>query len=171
MSNTLANHKEIEKRAHFWVDSCYNEIKKWDGYKDFFMNKVQLDWSTSRKSSRGGWYPGGPGINIAMHLNYWPHNNIFRYYEYPAYDSHKVIGGFYAYGSDIKLGATICHEMAHAAQMYPVFMFKSPRVKPHGDEFKTIYAKLRTKFINPLLPCQKTAIKEYMEIYRGKYGL
>ena len=40
---------------------CQREI-----YKKFKLSSVKLDWSINRRSSRGGMYADGPGINIAM---------------------------------------------------------------------------------------------------------
>ena len=35
-------------------------------YVKFKLASVKLDWSPNRRSSRGGYYADGPGINIAM---------------------------------------------------------------------------------------------------------
>ena len=57
---------------------CQREI-----YKKFKLSSVKLDWSINRRSSRGGMYADGPGINIAMLGCCRDHKGqIYRVYEY-----------------------------------------------------------------------------------------
>ena len=70
---------------------CQREI-----YKKFKLGSVKLDWSINRRSSRGGMYADGPGINIAMRGCCRDHKGqIYRVYEYSSFNDDPDIGGFY----------------------------------------------------------------------------
>lgn len=133
---------------------------------DFRLRLIKLDWTPSRRSSRGGIYAKGPGINIAMASAYpTPENYLYRFYEYPSYDNDKVIGGFLSKNSFEKTKAIICHEIAHAIQFFSYDKNKI-RCKPHGPIFKKYYTILREEFINPFLSCQNSLNTEYTDIKR-----
>ena len=54
-----------------------------DIYVGFKLATVTFDWSPKRRSSRGGYYSDGPGINIAMkHLCKENHGEIYRIFEF-----------------------------------------------------------------------------------------
>lgn len=139
-------------------------IEKWaveEIYKDFTL-QIKLDWSPKRRSSRGGIYAAGPGINIAM-AHCWPTDGLlYRFYEYKSFDADKNIGGFYSSDSTHKLEAVILHEIAHALQ-FTSYKKNNIRCKPHGPIFKNFYKRLRTEFLNHKLPDQKIMEKEYSE--------
>lgn len=144
-----AKQKEaLEISAYRWVSKCEDVISTWDDCKDFALHKCTLDWSPRRRSSRGGWYATGPGINIAMHLVTKPRTTPYRMYEYPSFDADPIIGGFYAEDPDLALGMVICHEMAHAVQFFRIVHLGKPRGKPHGIDFKTPYAAIRKAIFN-----------------------
>jgi hypothetical protein len=131
-------------------------------YNDFTCS-LKLDWSKTRRTSRGGLYCNGPGINIAMNsaaLISLDGNTVYRFYEYPSYDSNSIIGGFYAKDYTIKLKAIIAHEVAHAVQFF-AYKKLNIRCKPHGPLFKIHYSTFRELFINSLLSDQKAMFKEY----------
>ena len=44
-----------------WLKRLFRKV-----YVKFKLASVKLDWSPNRRSSRGGYYADGPGINIAM---------------------------------------------------------------------------------------------------------
>jgi hypothetical protein len=114
-----------------------------------FKLTTKLDWSKKRISSRGGIYKDGPGINISM-INAFPNNlgtTVYRFCEYPSYDSDKVIGGFYSRNPYDKLRAIVAHEVAHAVQMYS-YRVLNIRCAPHGPIFKKYYAIFREQFVN-----------------------
>jgi hypothetical protein len=122
-----------------------------------FTCTTKLDWSYKRRSSRGGIYKDGPGINIAMSSAALVHHSsadVYRFYEYPSYDDNNVIGGFYATDYVLKLQAVVAHEIAHAVQF---FEYKQLNIgcKPHGPIFKKYYSLFRTTFINSRIPDQK----------------
>lgn len=134
------------------------EVSSWANarfYSDFKLATVKLDWSSSRKSHRGGMYKAGPGINLAMRLiyPYTKKGQIYRFYEYPSYDADRIIGGFYATDPFLYTKAVICHEIAHSVQYFH-FKKTNTRGLPHGTEFKRYYASLRINFINPYIPKQ-----------------
>lgn len=137
-----------EQRAYQWVTLCENFIQQW--HDDFSLVRCKLDWSTRRRSSRGGWY-NGPGINIAMALHTHK-NGIYRQYEYPSFDSDPEIGGFYSTCTNHSLGMVVCHEMAHAVQFYRHRILDIEMDRPHGNSFKTPYRALRKAILNPHLP-------------------
>lgn len=131
-------------------------------YRDFTCG-IKLDWDYKRRSSRGGIYKNGPGINIAMAsaaLIDKPKDNVYRFYEYKSYDTSKVIGGFYATDYLLKLHAVIAHEVAHAVQFFEYDKLNT-RCKPHGIIFKKYYSIFRESFINEHIPNQAELEKEY----------
>lgn len=131
-------------------------------YSDFTC-EIKLDWDFKRRTSRGGIYKNGPGINIAMASAALIMHNpkyVYRFYEYPSYDSNSIIGGFYAKDYLLKLQAIIAHEVAHAVQF---FEYKKLNVscKPHGPIFKKYYSMFRNEFINKNIPKQSVLKAEY----------
>ena len=66
-------------------------------FPKFVLAKRSFDFSPSRRSSRGGMYADGPGINIAMHhyCKNYTGERLIRVYEYKSFDSSPTIGGFY----------------------------------------------------------------------------
>ena len=131
-------------------------------YSDFTCTN-KLDWDYKRRTSRGGIYKNGPGINIAMSsaalINH-DSSKVYRFYEYPSYDSDKVIGGFYATDYLLKLQAIVAHEVAHAVQFFE-YKKLNIRCKPHGYVFKKYYSLFRTKFINNNIPKQAALAERY----------
>lgn len=131
-------------------------------YSDFTCT-IKLDWDYKRRTSRGGIYKNGPGINIAMasaalvdHIS----DNVYRFYEYPSYDYDPVIGGFYAQDYILKLQAIVAHEVAHAVQFFE-YSKLAVRCKPHGPIFKKYYSIFRKNFINHRIPKQAELQKLY----------
>ena len=158
----MLNNRQILANNHALSFSLI--VEKWckETYDSKFALSTKLDWSPRRRSSRGGLYSNGPGINIAMNASV-PNTQgsvVYRFYEYPSYDSDKVIGGFYAIDPYIKLEAIITHEIAHALQFYH-YVKSNTRCKPHGPVFKSFYSALRKQFINHKLPDQLALEKDY----------
>lgn len=139
---------------------CENVIRSWPGYDNFILSKLDLDWSTRRRSSRGGIYAEGPGISIAMSLACMIRTSPYRMYEYKSFDADPVIGGFYAKDPWLPLWMHICHEMAHAAQYYAHFSLGITSDRPHGMQFKNAYAKIRRAVLNNHIPINQTQLKE-----------
>lgn len=139
------------------------EVESWiksNVYSDFSVN-YKFDWNPSRRSSRGGIYKDGPGINMAM---YWavPNNlgTTYRFYEYKSFDSDKYIGGFFSRNPYDKLEAILLHEVAHAVQFFS-YKKTGTRCKPHGPVFKHFYKLLRQQFLNNKLPQQDPLRSDY----------
>lgn len=132
-----------------------------------FTCSLRVDWDRKRSRSRGGVYANGPGISIAMY-SAAPINSpgVYRFYEYPSYDSNSIIGGFYSTNWTHKLEAIIAHEMAHAVQFFE-YAKLGIRCKPHGPLFKKHYAALRTQFVNAQLPNQAPLAEEYAAIIKS----
>lgn len=147
---------DVAYKASQWLRTQY--------YDDFLLCSIKLDWSTKRVSSRGGIYAKGPGINIAM-VCAFPRtkNGIYRFYEYPSFDSNPCIGGFCSTDPYHKLEAVVLHEVSHAIQYFSYTKKNVGRDKPHGIFFKNYYKALRNKFLNHKLPDQKSMKKEYQE--------
>ena len=138
---------------------CQREI-----YKKFSLGSVRLDWDPKRRSSRGGMYADGPGINIAMnHLCRDHKGEIYRVYEYKSFDDHPDIGGFYTRRNYDKLDMVILHEIAHALQYYS-YKINRHRCKPHGPVWKNFYSRLRNAFLNYTLENQHEMAEEYQRI-------
>ena len=137
-------------------------------FPDFTVS-AKFDWDSKRRSSRGGIYKEGPGINMAM---YWAvpnnHGTTYRFYEYASYDKDPSIGGFYSRNPYDKLDAILLHEIAHAVQFFS-YKKTNTRCKPHGPVFKQYYKALRTEFINYRLPDQAQLKADY-ESYVNKLG-
>lgn len=144
-------------------------VKDWavaNVYSDFTL-QVKLDWSDKRRSSRGGMYADGPGINLAMYHAYKDYKGeIYRFMEYPSFDKDPHIGGFYAKDPYLKLECVVLHEIAHALQFLS-YRKNSVRCKPHGPVFKNFYKRLRTEFLNHKLPNQ-AALKTDHDDYVNK---
>jgi hypothetical protein len=159
----LDDKKLYEHRARSWASQCEDVIRTWSGYENFVLSKLDLDWSIKRRSSRGGLYKEGPGINIAMNLACMPRTNPYRMYEYKSFDKDPVIGGFYASDENLSLGFHVCHEMAHAVQFFAKFELGVYTDRPHGDSFKTPYRKIRLAVLNKLIPVNQKQLKEEYE--------
>ena len=138
---------------------CQREI-----YKKFKLGSVKLDWSINRRSSRGGMYADGPGINIATLGCCRDHKGqIYRVYEYSSFNDDPDIGGFYTRRSYDKLDMVILHEIAHALQYYS-YKINRHRCKPHGPVWKNFYSRLRNAFLNNTLENQHEMADEYQRI-------
>jgi hypothetical protein len=129
-------------------------------FSDFRVT-AKFDWSPSRRTSRGGIYKDGPGVNMAMHLA-MPNNqgNTYLFHEYPSFHLDKHIGGFYSTRAEDKLEAILVHEIAHAIQFF-AYKKLDIRCKPHGPVFKQYYKLLRQQFVNPKLPSQSALKRDY----------
>lgn len=155
--------QSYEHLARSWTRQCEDVITSWAGYQNFVLSKCELDWSTRRRSSRGGVYKEGPGISIAMSLACMPRTDPYRMYEYKSFDADPVIGGFYAKDENLSLGLHVCHEMAHAAQFYSHFNLGIESDRPHGNLFKDLYRKLRVAILNRHIPINQKQLKEQYE--------
>lgn len=129
-------------------------------FSDFTIT-AKFDWSPARRSSRGGIYKTGPGINMAM---YWavPDNQgeVYRFREYPSFDADPYIGGFYSTVPYHKLEAILAHEVAHAVQFF-YYKKSNTRCTPHGPVFKQYYKMLRQQFVNQNIPNQYVLQQNY----------
>lgn len=135
----------------------------------FKLGKCLIDFSSKRRSSRGGLYTVKsikvPGINLALYNDYHLQGKISIFSEYSSYNNDKIIGGFVTKNYLHRIGAITCHEMAHAIQRWLEYYKSLPRSMHHGKEFKHYYADLRNKFVNPYLPSieeQKRLYKEFL---------
>lgn len=168
---SLVSREEWERKAYYWMNQCEDEVSSWKSLCDFSIGLFKLDWSTRRRSSRGGVYGNlVPGINIAMQLACVEYSKVARQYEYKSFDSDPVIGGFYYRDSNLKLGLHICHEVAHAVQFYRHLVLEDNSYdKPHGNSFKKPYRRLREKILNPCLE-EQTSLKEEYETLIKEYS-
>lgn len=144
-----------------WAYDCSKFIRTHDD--SFVLASVKKDWSTRRKCHRGGWYAKGAGINMAMYLLfncYRLAEPVMRFMEYPSFNNHSVIGGFYYTDVNLKAQTMVCHEMAHAWQFHDAKK-NNTRFAPHGVEFKQHYATLRKKFINHKVENQEKLLAIY----------
>ena len=159
MSHFFETRTEVTKYANDFIRRvekyCQDEI-----YATFKLETVKVDWDKKRRSSRGGMYADGPGINIAMWHQYKPLEELHRVYEYKSFDSDSEIGGFYTRSKWHKLEMVILHEIAHALQYYSYKLNKF-RCKPHGPTWRNFYRRLRNVFLNPYLEPQHDAKVEY----------
>lgn len=157
--------KNWNNLARSWAWECESIIRSWKGYEGFVLSKLDLDWSSRRKSSRGGMYAEGPGISIAMNIACMIRTEPYRMYEYKSFDADPVIGGFYAKDHTLPLAMHVCHEMAHAAQFYAHCILGIVSDRPHGIQFKTAYAKLRKAAFNKHIPLNQQQLKdEYYQL-------
>lgn len=157
--------QQLEQLARSWAWECESVIRSWDQHEHFVLSKLDLDWSPKRRGSRGGMYAEGPGISIAMQVALMIRTDPYRMYEYKSFDADPVIGGFYARDTNLALGLHVCHEMAHAAQYYGHISLGIPSDRPHGDRFKTVYAKIRRAVFNKHIPRNQEQLKaEYFNL-------
>ena len=157
----------MEDNKTVWEDlartisaECESVIRSWPEHDNFILSKLDLDWSTRRRSSRGGVYAEGPGISIAMSLACSIRTTPYRLYEYKSFDADPVIGGFYAKAPWLALGLHVCHEMAHAAQYYAHFSLGILSDRPHGTQFKSAYYKIRRAVLNKHIPINQKQLKD-----------
>ena len=89
MSHFFETRTEVTKYANEFIrrveKHCQEEI-----YVNFALASVKLDWDKKRRSSRGGMYTDGPGINIAMWHLYNPINELHRVYVYHEKDLYAI---------------------------------------------------------------------------------
>ena len=130
-------------------------------YDDFTLEMIKTDWNPSRRSSRGGIYAKGPGINIAMR-EYFRHNKVYpsKFYEYASYDKNTIFGGFYYTNTDTMIKAIVAHEVAHAVQFFEYSKLNC-KCKPHGPIFKKFYKDLRLQFVNQHIEDQNILENKY----------
>lgn len=151
---------EVEKTAKEFAYGISSFIRQ-NYFSDYMLEVIRFDWNPRRKSSRGGIYAKGPGINIAMRPEFLKQSSdVKRFYEYRSYDASQIIGGFYYTDPQLKLKTIIAHEMAHTAQ-FVEYIKLNYRCKPHGPVFKKYYKDLRLNFINPYIEEQTSLKKEY----------
>lgn len=159
---TLDDRTIYNNKAKEYINQCVHIIKSWKNFDNFELNTCKLDWSTRRKSSRGGWYDG-PGINIAMNVVSMPRPIPYRIYEYKSFDEDPIIGGFYSCDEFHPLYMHVVHEMAHAAQFYADRIIGIAIDRPHGDTFKNPYRKLRVATLNKVIPVNQGQLKKQYE--------
>lgn len=164
MFNILENRQQAEHAAKQAAQECGSIIRTWQGYKAFTLAKLVLDWKVSRKSSRGGWYAAGPGINIAMSGACTFRTSPYRIYEYKSFDLDPVIGGFFARDPELAIQHVVCHEMAHAAQFYADRVLGDKIDRPHGDSFKRPYKALRQQYLNTKIPQNQQQLKQEYDV-------
>lgn len=129
----------------------------------FYLGSIKVDPSPRRRASRGGMYKSGPGISIATH--YWSQTiGPYRFLEYPSFNEDPQIGGFYSNDTSHALKALVAHETSHALQRWREYEKHLPPSKPHGQTFKNIYRTLREVLVNPFLPDQTIAEKEFRDL-------
>jgi len=158
---------ETLKKAE-WIHYANSELDTYIKFVNeqifpkFVLAKRGYDFSPSRRSSRGGMYADGPGINMAMHhyCKNYTGERLIRVYEYKSFDSSSTIGGFYTKNKYQKLEMVLLHELAHAVQYY-AYRINNTRCKPHGAIWKNIYKRLREEFLNPHLGDQVALKAEY----------
>ncbi len=168
-----------EQKAEYtkYANEYIRTVNKWcqdNIYQKFNLESIKLDWSINRRSSRGGFYADGPGINIAMLGCCTDSDSIQRVYEYKSFDSDPVIGGIYTRTKFQRLELVLLHEIAHALQYYS-YRVNNFRCKPHGTTWKNFYRRLRVEFLNPQLENQVELKAEYdkmkKQIETGKFSL
>ena len=162
-----------QARWNFFAQQYIKDVEAFaikEIFPKFKLTSIKLDWSTKRRSSRGGMYADGPGINMAMnHLCKERDGGVYRVYEYKSFDSDPLIGGFYTRDKHDRLRMVIVHEIAHALQYYS-YKLNNFRCKPHGPAWRNFYKRLRQEFINPRLEDQTELKREYDNLVRKIEG-
>ena len=91
--------------------------------------------------------------------------------EYPAFAKDPVIGDAITDDPEVVLFGTVCHEVAHWAQLNSRLARKMKRYKgtfrkSHGKCFQSIYRYLRVALVNPLV--KKSQVKVVEETLNSK---
>lgn len=108
---------------------------------------LKLDWSPTRKFSRGGLYSNNPGVNYAMvQTVHSIEDNFFG--EYASFSADPYIGSVKTTNWELICYTLSCHEQAHAIRG---FQEDGAAARVHDSHWKDVYRILRNKFVNPFL--------------------
>ena len=145
-----------EKMIEQMVRRCMNHLKCKDYELGIKKHHVREAVSCTKVVNKG-WCSvatyGGRNV-IQINLAYWQHGKSGWHKEYDAFDKCHVIGGRYTQSLEEDLWMSVAHEVAHHVQYKfgpRCRWLKKTWRKPHGQGFKTIYAILRSKIVNPIL--------------------
>jgi len=145
-----------EKLIERMVRRCMNHLKCKDYELGIKKHHVTEAVSCTKVVNKG-WCSvatyGGKDV-IQINLAYWQHGKSGWHKEYDAFDKCPVIGGRYTKSLEEDLWMSVSHEVAHHVQHKfgpRCRWLKKTWRKPHGQGFKTIYAILRSKIVNPIL--------------------
>lgn len=125
--------------------------------RDYSLRKAVMDWRTFRSHSFAA-MDDGLIINLTMTQLQHEDGERYQHVEYPSFHSHPIIGSFYSRQKFDGLKATIVHEIAHTVVFYLNLKYGLAS-KPHHWNWRIIYARLRTEFINPYLQDQSLLAK------------
>jgi hypothetical protein len=151
----------FNKFAFDYTNDIEKEIRNFTDFESFALSDAKFDWSERRTRSRGGRYPWGLGISIAMyHATKHDPQGVHKVYEYRSYTTDPIIGSIYIRDPLHGLRMIILHELAHTMQYYHYRKF-TYRCKPHGKMFKQWYKMLRVNFLNNDLPNQQICKAKY----------
>ncbi len=173
MTSLLETNKDLViKETLKAADYCQELLMPF--HEPFYKEKliIKVDFSPTRRYSRGGKYTKGYGINIAANpyllgLEYYnriPDKYIVRCNEYASYESDPIIGTVLVTDPIQHLRIVVGHEVSHACQKF----LRDTRdwdSKPHGSLFKSIYKQIRVK-LNKELPNQLETKKRYDELIK-----
>jgi hypothetical protein len=162
--------------AKAMIEETTNFIKANFKHMDnFAVERVILSYAKSRTCHYGGTYVKKgcdvPGISLAMQYfqdPYIPTGPDFPLlcYEYKMFEGTSM-SPFYYYDFEHDLQAVILHEVSHAAQYFAYKAGYKGNGGGHGEDFTRFYEPLREKLLNPYLPNQKEAKKQFNDYVKS----
>ena len=161
---TKAEHNLVMKL----VKKAVRELsKKKYEFPDFIRtDNCWLEVETKNRGQRS--YGGSLGIMIDV-SRYRQKIKVLN--EYSAFAKDPLIGGAITDDTEVVLFGTVCHEVAHWAQLNSRLARKMKRYKgtfrkSHGKCFQSIYRYLRVALVNPLV--KKSQVKVVKETLNSK---
>ncbi|MGD1524637.1 hypothetical protein [Vibrio owensii] len=158
--------QSAEKIVRLTIEACVQEIlAKYPDMPRNYKPKISYDWSTSRKTSWGGYNPQDRGskyglyggVSMAMTTVIDRTGKAVRpgFLEYSHLQKSPIMGGFKTSNWKLQLMALAAHEVCHAMQFYYYFEITDKKAAEykvaHGKGFQAMYSLVREKICNPRL--------------------
>ena len=165
---------EITKLVHKYVEASKDALRTFCP-EFYYINLVtKVDFSTRRRSHRGGMYAKGPGISMAgscftqAYSYYKIDGGYSKFEEYPSFKRDPIIGSAFVNNLEQLIALNTGHEVAHACQWYLIFQDKlyANKENGHGEFFQKIYQKIRL-VLNKELPDQLEAQRSYNDFLKS----
>lgn len=163
--------KELEQEVIKFANKVIEFVRS--TYDSKFTCDVKVSWDSRRKTSWGGKNSAGKKyISIAIHRYTYLDKvgDFWHFQEYKTVAQYRDTCEFYATNPLLVFKAIICHEVAHAYIAHIYKNRKTAGIRPHGPEWREIYAKLREQFVNMYIDLTLKPNPEDKESYFDTHG-